>query len=253
VRGLSPEEVLELLEQALGRVADVIAMHKGTLLEFIGDEVLAVFNAPNQIKAHCYAGVVSALEIHEAISKMPVHKAANGSEIAIKCRCGVNTCSILAGNIGSSQRMKYGLLGDGINLTARLKGINSRYKTPTLCSDKAYADERTQRAVFFRPVDLVAVKGKKDPTAVYEPLAKKEAGSEKTLQEEVGEKHSEAFKLYKARDFAAAQKLFEEVRLKYASVDREDEPSKMLSARCLRYIDDPPAVDWDGVERLTKK
>merc|ERR1719424_1820918 len=67
VRGLSPEDVNKLLSQALGRIAEVIDRHKGTLLEFIGDEVLAVFNAPNNLRNHTYAGVASALEIHKEV------------------------------------------------------------------------------------------------------------------------------------------------------------------------------------------
>jgi len=132
-----------------------------------------------------------------------------------------------------------------------MKGINSRYQTQTLTSDKVFADEKSARNVVFRPIDLVAVKGKKDPTTVYEPLALRH--SEKTPQEEAAEKHTQAFNLYKARDFEAAKKLFEEARIKFESTGKVDEPSKMLVARCQRYIDDPPAEDWDGVERLTKK
>merc|ERR1719161_1955214 len=105
---------------------------------------------------------------------MPPLQCGDGQKLPISCRVGVNTCSILAGNIGSAQRMKYGLLGDGINLTARLKGINSKYNTSTLISDKVIADDKTRLQVIHRPVDLVAVKGKSEPTAVYEPLESKE-------------------------------------------------------------------------------
>jgi adenylate cyclase len=251
-RGLSPEEVLHLLEQVMTRIADVISRNRGTLLEFIGDEVLAVFNAPNTLKNHTSAGVSSALEIHTAVSTMPSPQTADGREIPIRCRCGVNTCIILAGNIGSSQRLKYGLLGDGINLTARLKGINSRYQTRTLASDKVYADERCRRSVVFRPVDLVAVKGKKEPTAVYEPLIVRSKDDPSPL-EQAAEKHSKAFSYYKERKFDEAMLLFEEVQLIFESDGTSDEASRMLKLRCQRYKENPPPDDWDGVERLTKK
>lgn len=246
-RGLSPEKVLDLLSQVLGRIADVITLQKGTLIEFIGDEVMSVFNAPNTLKTHTQAGVITALEIHELVSALN-----EGLDDPISCRCGVNTCQILAGNIGSSQRMKYGLLGDGVNLTARLKGINTKYKTRTLASEKVILDPRVSREVIFRPVDLVAVKGKKEPTKVYEPLAVKKAG-ENSAVEVAASKHTEAFELYKKREFAKAQTLFEEVHRIFELQGAKDEPSRCMKERCSRYLKEPPAADWDGVERLTKK
>jgi len=257
VRGLSPEDVLHLLSQALGRIADVIARYKGTLLEFIGDEVLAVFNAPSRVKFHTYSGVCSALEIHKEVSAMPpLACGGEGRKLPISCRVGVNTCNILAGNIGSAQRMKYGLLGDGINLTARLKGINSKYNTGTLVSDKVFADDKTRFQVIHRPVDLVAVKGKKEPTTVLQPLELKDLNSNEdnvSVNETIAETHTQAFDLYRERHFTEAAELFGAVNDHYAVQGTADEPSRILRARCLKYAQEPPADDWDGVERLTKK
>merc|ERR1719161_2731236 len=101
---------------------------------------------------------------------MPPLQCGDGQKLPISCRVGVNTCSILAGNIGSAQRMKYGLLGDGINLTARLKGINSKYKTNTLISDKVVDDDKVIEMIVSRPIDFIAVKGKVEPTTVFEPV-----------------------------------------------------------------------------------
>jgi adenylate cyclase len=293
VRGLSPDDLLNVLSEALGRIADVIAQYKGTLLEFIGDEVLAVFNAPSSLKHHRYYGVASALEIHREVSCLSI-RCSDGREVQISCRCGVNSCNILAGNIGSTQRMKYGLLGDGINLTARLKSLNTKYSTQTLCSAAVFGEERIDNLVMFRPVDLVAVKGKTEPTTVFEPLclrkdqlykeltedpsepssardrrnlrykfdsnisalsgrSRSEEERRPTALEMVVEKHLEAFDLYKKREFAKAAALFGDVNTFFTGQQKSDEPSELLRARCLRYCKELPPEDWDGVERLTKK
>jgi class 3 adenylate cyclase len=253
--GLAPSDVLNLFSRALGGIADVIDMFEGTLLEFIGDEVLAVWNTPVIMDNHTHAAVCCALKIHEATFAMPPLQTVSGQDFPIRCRVGVNVCTILAGNIGSSKRLKYGLLGDGINLTARLKGINSRYKTRTLISDKVAADDRVQDAFVCRPIDNVAVKGKKEPTTVYEAMKLRLVGGQEDLTEVTlaASRHTEAFDHYKSRRFTEASQLFNQVYLSFEERGIIDEPSRMLRDRCERYIKEPPALEWDGVERLTKK
>merc|ERR1719253_396768 len=91
-RGLSPTEVLHVLSTFIGTIADAIHVHHGTFLEFIGDEIVAVWNTPMQLKSHIFEGVSTALEIHSAVKQLPT-MLANGQRI--RCRCGVHTCSIL--------------------------------------------------------------------------------------------------------------------------------------------------------------
>lgn len=241
--GLSPEQVLDLLSTVLGIIAGIIHRHGGTLLEFIGDEVLAVFNTPARIKDHASAGVLTAMQIN---SEMEQHTFAtrSGTLIAIQCRSGVHTGQIFAGNIGSHQRMKYGLLGDGINLTARLKGLNTRYNIKTLVSESCMSQVKR---IHFRPIDLVAVKGRSEPTFVYEPMVHAEAKN-------LCAKHTKAFKAYMARRFSEARAAFEEVNDALEKLcDVEDMPCRMLAERCAGYLLDAPPDTWDGVERLQNK
>lgn len=189
------------------------------------------------------------LWIHQAIDTLPEMVASDGRVVNIKCRCGVHTAEILAGNIGSHQRMKYGLLGDGINLTARMKGLNSRYRPPsrTLASQAVVLDPACMSNLACRPVDMVAVKGKKEPTTLFEISWK----SNRTVQAALAQEA--AFKSYQVRDFVAAKELFDEVHDMLAVDEVHDVPSRLLSARCANYIRNPPPDDWDGVDRLTKK
>lgn len=251
-RGFAPQETLALLSSVLGKVADAIAENKGILLEFIGDEVLAVFNVPTALVHHTYHATKCSVQIHEAVEKMPPTIVQDGRHIAVRCRCGVHTAQILAGNVGSKKRMKFGLLGDGVNLTARLKTLNSRYRTQTIVSDKVIDATLIDSRFVWRPLEKVAVKGRKESTTVFEVLGMKSDSSTNEF-ERLADLHIDAFDLYHKRQFAEARKLCEEVHSLFEVVGRQDEPSRQLLKKCLLYSQQPPPPEWDGVERLQKK
>jgi class 3 adenylate cyclase len=255
--GLEPNEIIDLLSAVGNFVAEAIEKKAGTLLEFIGDETVSVFNVPNHVKNHYVAGLEAAREIHRVIDDHNPFVSHEGKELEIKCRCGVHTARMLAGNIGSPQRIKYGLLGDGINLAARLKGLNSRYGTRTLVSDSTLQALKTasgfpMHSMHYRPVDVVAVKGKVQGTPVYEALPLYANEDHQKLM--ACEKHQKAFELYQQRRFDQAAELFQEVENTFVATGCDkDVASRILRKRCLEYMKDPPPEDWDGVDRLQKK
>jgi len=169
----------------------------------------------------------------------------------LQCCCGVHSADILAGNIGSRKRLKYGLLGDGINLTARLKGLNRHYHTKTLVSDVVMADAACEASFAVRPIDLVAVKGRQKGTQIYEVVGKSEEGDSKISS--AVNLHTQAFHLYLQRDFAKAADAFNEAAKAFKEVGQHDQASLILHQRCNTYAQDPPPADWDGIERLKKK
>merc|ERR1712048_1385991 len=122
---------------------------------------------------------------------------------------------------------KYGVLGDGVNLTARLKGLNSRYKSKTLISDQTLHDPLCSRKFITRPVDLVAVKGRTEPTRVHELLQPTRQGDSRWLKEAAA-KHSEAYRLYLSRQFEEARAIFEEVLAMFKEHGLDDAPSRLL-------------------------
>ncbi|CAJ1331336.1 unnamed protein product [Effrenium voratum] len=250
-RELDPDAVLNNLTGVLGTIADEIQLQSGTFLEFISDEVMAVFNAPNKLPNHASAGLLCAVAIQKAVRKHTVR--VGHEEKPIRCRVGIHSASILAGNIGSHQRIKYGLLGDGVNLAARMKGLNSRYSTCTLCSQNALhlSSQQNPLPLATRPVDLVAVKGKTEPTKVFEVMGF--MADHPSLAEAV-KRHSYAFELYLARKFKEAMEKFEEVSSLLAVADFvDDETSQMMICRCEEYIKNSPPPEWDGVEHLKSK
>lgn len=249
----SAKEVIDLLTTVLDRIARVIDENRGTLLEYIESEVLAVFGTPNALKNHPYAAACSAIGIHRVIAELRPMQFADGLIFTVRCRVAIHTASILAGNVGSQRRMKYGLLGDGVNLTARFKGLNSKYNTRTIMSSSVAIDDTCMRKCAYRPVDLVAVKGKTEPTMVYNLLGMKKGDNDELPFEQASQKHRQAMECYHQRKFVEAKALFHEVRTMLEATGNRDQPSRQLMGRCTGYIKNPPPWDWDGVERLTKK
>jgi len=244
-------------------IANCVEARGGTLLEFIADEVVALFNSPEPLADHAQQALHTACAIQENVD----HIATTDIDKKISLRCGITTAKVLVGNIGSRNRMKYGALGDGVNLAARLKGLNSRYRTKCLASEAVIAhaastqaerpqggNEEEDDSIIARPVDLVVVKGKTLPIRVYDVLGPR--WHHESLQDigEVAERHRVGFDHYLNRRFSEAIEELREVNsVLEASTGDVDEPSRMLMERCLAYALDPPAADWDGAERLLQK
>jgi len=252
--GSKPREVLHLLELVLSHIYEALAENGGTLLEFIGDEVLAVFNAPCPVALHPLCAVTAALDAQERLDKQP--------GLPVRLRCSVHKARVLAGNIGSPSRMKYGALGDGVNLAARLKSLNTRYGTHLLVSCDALDFLNAHDTFVTRPIGKLVLKGRTTPTLTFEVLGKRNSAPPHVA--DAAEKHRKAFELFLTRHFAEAKALFDEVSstmsvpaataysesLGAASVDR---PSEHLSSLCQKYLVSPPLDGWDGSEHLKKK
>eukprot|EP00927_Polykrikos_kofoidii_P058995 TRINITY_DN5397_c0_g1_i1.p1 TRINITY_DN5397_c0_g1~~TRINITY_DN5397_c0_g1_i1.p1 ORF type:complete len:982 (-),score=181.89 TRINITY_DN5397_c0_g1_i1:170-3115(-) len=249
---MSPTDVLALLEVVLHGVHMAIEDHGGTLLEFIGDEVLAVFNAPLKVEAHSMAAMMAALQARSRMTK----EAKN-----VRLQCSVHTATVLCGNIGSPTRMKYGVLGDGVNLAARLKGLNSRYGTQFLVSSETLFAEDTSRAVarfgklVTRPIGHLILKGRNTPTHTFEVLGKSEDVPEDHIRG--ADLQREAFALYLQRSFYKAKEMFQEahglISKRPSGAWFPDKPSQHFIQLCDKYIAEPPPDTWDGSEQLKKK
>eukprot|EP00929_Paragymnodinium_shiwhaense_P055179 TRINITY_DN27674_c0_g1_i1.p1 TRINITY_DN27674_c0_g1~~TRINITY_DN27674_c0_g1_i1.p1 ORF type:complete len:963 (+),score=288.93 TRINITY_DN27674_c0_g1_i1:131-3019(+) len=245
-----PYDVLAMLEEVLTGIHLAIEEHGGTLLEFIGDEVLAVFNAPLKVNEHSKAAVLAALEAQERSSK--------AMQTGVRLQCGVHKANVLCGNIGSPTRMKYGCLGDGVNLTARLKSLNTRFGTGLLVSADTLKDvifsEQLQETIVTRPIGHLILKGRSTPTTTIEVLGKQHSCQSRIMQG--AERYRRAFDLYVKRSFGEAKALFEEANALLSNRDGrnlEDRPSAHHIKLCQQYIVSPPPTSWDGSEHLTKK
>jgi len=238
------DKLLHLMSDYFTAMAEIITGTGGCLLEFIGDAILAVWNAPNAEELHAVRAVTAALEMHAKLEKLHAEWDAKGYP-RIRIRCGIHTAKVLVGNIGAPNRMKYGVLGDGVNTASRLEETNKRYGTRLLISDATYkqitgnSGSSLQRHLFkTRPLDRVVFKGKTRTTTLYEvcgfneedcsptpgdslvfddrislqdPSAFAAGRSVQELKDLVLRLHYRAWKQYLRRNFQEAAQLFQTV------------------------------------------
>jgi len=242
---LSSQQVLDLMSGVLSGIHEALDSNGGTMLEFIGDEVLAIFNAPARVAGFESNAIAAALEAQELVAKL------GHSNVSLKA--SVHKARVLAGNLGSPTRMKYGVLGDGVNLSARLKSLNTRYDTQLLVSYEALDFPGCEETYLTRPVGDLILKGRNTPTRTFEVLAKRDNANPKHLHG--AQKHKQAFELFKKRWFAEAKKLFEEVHdlMGHRSHGVGDKVAMHFVQLCQSFMDTPPPDSWDGSEKLVKK
>jgi len=250
---MEPQNLLVLLSEYFDAMQQIIGAHesRGTLLEFIGDALLVVWNAPQDVPLHASICVEQSIKMHEYLHQAEQSWTERGYPL-VKIRIGINTCKVFVGNLGSPVRMKYGVLGDGVNLASRLEELNKRYNTKILMSDATFKVGRVQELFTLRQLDQVAVKGKQEGTKIYECLGRRDdtTDDEKLLVR----KMSQSFHLYYERKFAEAEISFQSVQRWFHEIrGYEDAAAKLLSERCARYVENVPGEEWNGTEVLLQK
>jgi adenylate cyclase len=161
-----PEEIVGLLNEYFTRMVDIVFRHQGTLDKFVGDMVMALFGAPLDDPDHAVHAVEAALDMVAELEVLNTRWAAEGRPARVDIGIGINTGSMIAGNIGSEQIMSYTVIGDAVNLGSRLESLNKQYGTRILVSDATLAKLHGRYTV--RPLGEVVVKGKTQPVGVYE-------------------------------------------------------------------------------------
>ncbi len=241
---LEPETLVEFLNQYLSAMTDVILKHRGNVNKYLGDGIMAIFGAPRGDPNHATLACYAALESQETLVRLREEWKAQGYP-EIVARIGINSGPIVVGNVGSQARMEYTVMGDNVNLASRLEGANKYYDTLILLGPRTY--ELARGEIEAREVDLLRVKGKREPVVVYELLSRKGMLA-LSKRQAVGLYH-EGLAAYKRRDFPTAERLFQEA----LAQDPSDGPSRVYLSRTRTYLADPPPPEWDGVYELTTK
>jgi adenylate cyclase len=166
------EQVVEILGEYLSRMVDVVFVHEGTLDKFVGDALMAVFGAPVPQRDHALRACRTAVDMMATLRELQAKWAREGKE-PFRIGIGVNTGEVIVGNLGSVQRFDYTVIGDPVNLAARLEGLNKEFPEASgiIISEFTYAQVKDH--VEVRPLGQVTVKGKAKPVVVYELLGVK--------------------------------------------------------------------------------
>jgi adenylate cyclase len=235
--GLEPRDLSLLMNEFLTPLSRVIYSHRGTIDKYMGDCIMAFWGAPLPDDRHAYHAVLSGLEMQRTLSDLQPHFKERGwPRIAIGV--GINTGRVSVGNMGSEVRVAYTVMGDAVNLASRLEGITKEYGAGVLVGEVTKEDAPE---FVYRELDLVRVKGKDKPVAIFEPLGL--AGEvEPAVHEEI-KLFQQALRMYRKQEWDKAElQLFN--LLKIAPQSRLYE---VYGERVAYYRNNPPGESWDGV------
>jgi len=252
---LSATELVDLLNSYLTDMTTILLENQGTLDKYIGDAIVGFFGAPMPVDDHEYWACVTALKMDAQLKTLREKWKNEGDrwpEIvhAMQNRIGIHTGSMVTGNMGSTQRMNYTMMGDSVNLAARLESSAKQYGVYIQVSEdtqKAVADRLT-----FRTLDKMVVIGRNEPIQTFELISEKE--QEPEIYKELLPQFHEAQDLYKNQDWEAAESLFKKTdALEDMFPGRKTNPSLVFMERCQHLKENPPGDDWNGVWTLTSK
>jgi adenylate cyclase len=244
---LDAQDLALFLNEYLLDMTQIVFKHQGTLDKYIGDAVMAFWGAPYEEPDHAIRSCEAALDMIERVRTLQKKWEAEGKphlEIGI----GLNTGVASVGRMGSSLRRGYTALGDAVNLTSRLEGMNKEYGTSILVSQSCYEAAKSAGLV-FRELDLIRVKGKLQPVTIYQLVGREGEIAHDPGTRELLERFAQARSLYCNRSWEQAQHAFESLLAKWP----EDGPSRTYWKRCQEYLFEEPPHAWDGVFVMTSK
>jgi adenylate cyclase len=241
---LSPTELVDLLNTYLSEMTNILMQHEGTLDRYDGDAIKAFFGAPVYFEDHARRACVVCIEMQNKLKDLRVKFRAEGKP-ELLMRVGINTGSMVIGNMGSTIRMMYGMNGDSVNLCARLEGANKQYGTYSLISESTY--QQAKEFIEVRELDTLRVVGRSTPIKIYELLGKR--GEIEESVKKAMRIFEQGLKSYQKREWSEAKKYFKNT----LETQPEDGPSKVYLERCNNFILKPPAENWDGIFNLSAK
>lgn len=233
-------QVVEMLNFYLDSMVDIVFECQGTLDKFIGDALMAFFGAPLRTKEHAKHAVQAAMMMSQKLVDINQYFDSKGFppfEIGI----GIHTGEVILGNIGSSKKLDYTVIGDNVNLASRMEGLTKPYGNQVLITESTY--QELDGEIPCRIIDRVRVKGKTRPIEIYAPIDSADA-------QEVSKHFYHAFEAYLAQDWDQAIELYRQGEEK---IGGNDSYSQMMIERCQEYRQSPPEKGWDGVFTMTSK
>ena len=239
------DKLVAQLNEYFSDMVGSVLQHNGTLQKFIGDAIMAVWGDTHSqgVGADALRAVTAALQMRAALAKLNACWQENPDRSKLSIGVGVNHGEVIVGNIGHPRRMEFTVLGDGVNLAARLESATKQFHTDILVGEQA--EKLTREQFVYRVVDLMTVKGKTKPVEVFSLLSDRSLPPPAWLAT-----YHEAIQLYRRRKFSAAATRFDDARKEMAG---EDFLCTMYRLRCATYEQKPPPADWDGSFTLEEK
>ncbi|MCL2689912.1 MAG: CHASE2 domain-containing protein [Chitinispirillia bacterium] len=252
---LTPTKLVELLNEYLTAMTDILLSHYGTLDKYIGDAIVAFWGAPVPIPQHAQQACHTALDMQQKLEALRQKWRGEGDKWPqivheMQMRIGINTGTITTGNMGSAVRMNYTMMGDSVNLAARLESAAKYYGVYTIISHYTYKMVKDNFEV--RMLDKITVVGKSEPIIIYELLSKK--GELTPKMRDLLDMYNQGIKSYYSQDFKSAQTYFAKAaQMEPNCGPSTKNPSSRFEEMCKSFIENPPPSDWDGVNKLTSK
>lgn len=234
---LKPPELVKFLNSFMNPMTRSVLEEKGTLDKFIGDAVMALFNAPLDVPDHAVRACASALKMLDEIGKLNAHYETIGMR-KMEIGIGINTGPAIVGNMGADIRFDYTAIGDSVNLASRLEGLNKYYSTRVLVSEFTRSQIK-DKCFTFREIDRVMVKGKSVPVTIFELV---------TEDSDILHLFEDGLSKYRKMDFSGAREVFS--RLVSTSGDG---PSAVYVKRCEEFMAAPPSEGWQAIHVINDK
>jgi adenylate cyclase len=260
---LSPPRLVELMNEYLTACTDIIQAEGGTLDKYIGDAVVAIYGAPLALPDHPHRACVAALRVHRRSRELRKKWAQEGDrwpEIVgmLQTRIGLNTGPAVVGNMGSHTRFNYTMMGDNVNIAARMESGAKSWGVYSMCTDSTRTESERIEAgrVVFRSLGKIIVKGRSQPLPVHELVCLKEDATES--ERDCIAHFEEGLKRYYERDWDGALALFRKSEL--LEPNGPGRAPGTYSNPSLVYIGiaeghrlNPPPADWTGIFEMKEK
>lgn len=241
---VEPEKLVDQLNEYLDAMTGIILDTDGTLDKYIGDAIMAFWGAPLHQPDHAVRACMAALDYQKKLIELRKTWEGRG-QLPFHARIGINTGPMIVGNVGSHRRFDYTVIGDAVNLSARLEGVNKVYDTSILINETTY--RQAKEHIEVRAIDLLTVKGKTHPVEVYELQARK--GELSDTQKKLNRHFHEGVVAYRHQEWDKAIQCFE----KALEVVPDDGSSKVYIERCEHLKHEQLPKDWDGSYTLKTK
>ena len=241
---LTAGELVILLNEYLTEMTNIVMQYEGTVDKFEGDAIIAFFGAPIDFKDHATRTCYAALDMQKRLAQLrSIWKKSGRHELFM--RIGINTGEVTVGNMGSENRFDYTMIGDPVNVAARLEGTNKQYHTETILSEFTY--ELAKNDIEVRELDSIRVVGKNEPIKIYELLGRK--GEMEDHIRLILPHFQKGLEHYKNQRWDEGITCFENALNLY----EDDGPSLTYFERCITFQYHPPPPDWDGVFAMRTK